>query len=599
MTFARRLWGAPTGAEVSLGEPRSRMMLLALLGVVLGGVGGTAAFLVVRLVGLISNLALLHRVGFQLPVLRTFHPGPTLIVVAVAGALFVTLLARWSPVIKGHGIPESLESILLRESRIKPRVLLAKPISAAVAMGTGGPFGAEGPIIVTGGCVGSILGQWIPVSAAERRILLATGAAAGMAGVFDTPVAAIILAFELLLFERSLRALLPLLLATGFASEIHTLLLGGHPLFAVTFPLTYSAPQLPLFCVIGIAAGVLAIVLNKGLFAFEAGFRRLPVPDALHPLIGAVAFACIGLAVPGSLSVGYWAISDAVNGSFLLGAAAAIFVAKLFAWWIALASNTSGGTLAPIFLIGATMGESIGIGFAHLFPSLHVVPAAFALVAMGAAFGVAARAPLTGAVFAIEVTGAFHLLIPMLLALGIAEVVGEMGLTERMMTDKLVRRGFRVELDVELDPFRTAVAGQAMDPLPADPQGRGRLADQSVERSAYLRDALAIFLVDKEATGVVVTEAGSPVGVVSRGTMAEVLARRIAESSPQPPTLRWPPRLARRPARLPRVRRIDETHGATARPGEPGPTLPEAGSDRPGTGGPAPAPPGPGREEAT
>ncbi|MGH8989409.1 MAG: chloride channel protein, partial [Acidimicrobiales bacterium] len=361
---------------MSLGEPRRRMMLLALFGVILGGVGGVAAFVVVRLVALISNLALLHRVGFKLPNLRHFQPSPDLIVVALGGALVVSLLALWSPVIKGHGIPESLEAIVLRESRIRPRVLLAKPLSAAVAMGTGGPFGAEGPIIVTGGCIGSLLGQWVRVSPAERRILLATGAAAGMAGVFDTPVAAIIIAFELLLFERSLRALLPLVFATSLAAEIHTLLLGGHPLFAVRIPLSYSGSELPLFCIVGIASGALAILLNRGLFAFEGAFRRLPGSEFFHPLVGAVGFATIGFAVPGSLSVGYWAISDAVNGRFLLGAAATLCVAKLFSWWISLASNTSGGTLAPIFLVGATMGEMLGIGFAHLFPSLHVAPAA-------------------------------------------------------------------------------------------------------------------------------------------------------------------------------------------------------------------------------
>ncbi len=566
---AGRSWGAPAAAEISLGESRQRMLLLALLGVVLGGVGGVAAFLVVRLVGLISNLALLHRVAFGLPDLRHYQPGPDLVAVAVGGALVVVLLALWSPVIKGHGIPESLEAIVLRESRIKPRVLLAKPLSAAVAMGTGGPFGAEGPIIVTGGCIGSLLGQFIRVSAAERRILLATGAAAGMAGVFDTPVAAVIIAFELLLFERSLRSLLPLVLATGLAAEIHTLLLSAHPLFAVSSPVTYSAPQLPLFCILGIASGVLAIVVNKGLFAFEAGFRHLRVPDAAQPIIGAIGFSAIGLAVPGSLSVGYWAITDAVNGRFLLGAAAALFVAKLFSWWIALASNTSGGTLAPIFLVGATMGEMLGVGFAHLFPSLHIASGAFALVAMGATFGAAARAPLTGAVFAVEVTGAVHLLIPMLLALGIAEVITELGLAERLMTDKLVRRGFRIEFDAEVDPYRTAVAGQAMDPLPAT---NGPHLGPSVDCFSYLRDALAIFLAHPEAERVTVTQDGVPVGVISRATMAEVMGRRIAESEIQEPTFRWPrPPAAKiakvwsRARRAGRVHRIDEAHGDAVR----------------------------------
>ncbi len=530
------------------------MALLAGLGVVLGFVGGLAAFVVVRLVGLISNLALLHRVGFHLPDLRHYHPGPSLIAVAVAGGLVVAALARWTPVIKGHGIPESLEAIILRESRIRPRVVVAKPLSAAVAMGTGGPFGAEGPIIVTGGCTGSLLGQLVPVSAAERRILLATGAAAGMSGVFATPVAAVLLAFELLLFERSLRSLLPLLLACGIATEIHDVLLGGHPLFAAPGVHGVSGEQLPLFLVVGLAAGALAVVLNKGLFLFEDLFRRSPIPPAWHPVAGSLAFALIGLAVPGSLSVGYWAITDAVNGRFLIGAAAVLFAGKLASWWIALASNTSGGTLAPMFLIGATMGEALGIGFAHLFPALHIQPAAFALVAMGATFGTASRALLTGGVFALEVTGAFHLVVPMFIALGVAELVVEHFLDDRIMTDKLVRRGFRVDFDAQVDPFRTAVAAQAMDPLPAGPLD----ADLPViPGDAYLRDALAVFL-RQPVEQLVVVDGGDPVGLLSRGTLDEALARRLAENELQPATL-----LRGRSGR--RVRRLDEVHdGAPA-----------------------------------
>lgn len=538
----------PTRAtEVSLGLGPSRMAILAGLGVVLGFVGGVAAYIVVNLVGLISNLALLGRIGFSLPDLHHYHPGPSLIGVAVGGGVVVALLALWVPVIKGHGIPESLEAIILRESRIRPRVLVAKPISAAVAMGTGGPFGAEGPIIVTGGCVGSLAGQLITVSAAERRILLATGAAAGMSGVFATPIAAVILAFELLLFERSLRSLLPLVLACGIATEIHYVLIGGQPLFLAHHLVAASAAQLPLFALLGLAAGLLAVVLNKGLFLVEALFRRSPVPDKWHPIVGALGFALIGLAVPGSLSVGYWAISDAVNNRFLVGAAAILCVAKLFSWWIALASNTSGGTLAPIFLIGATMGEMIGVGFAHAFPGLHIQPAAFALVAMGATFGAASRALLTGGVFALEVTGAYHLVVPTLIAMGIAELVAEQFLEERIMTEKLVRRGFRVEFDTQVDPFRTAIAAQAMDPLPDAPLQDGLPV---IAATAYLDDAVAVFLAT-EAEQLVVAEDGRPVGVIARRTVSEALVRRLAEAVPQPPNLLRP---------FPRIRRIDEAH---------------------------------------
>ncbi|MDA8276282.1 MAG: chloride channel protein [Actinomycetota bacterium] len=522
--------------EVSLGEPPRRMAFLALLGAGLGVVGGLAAFVVVRLVALLSNLALLHRVAFSLPDLAHYRPGAVLVPVALGGAVAVVALARWTPVIRGHGIPESLEAVVQRDSCIRPRVLVAKPLSAAVAMGTGGPFGAEGPIIVTGGCVGSLLGQWLRVSSAERRILLATGAAAGMAGVFATPVAAVVLAFELLVFERSLRALLPLLFATAIATELHAVLLGSQPLFAVTRPLAVPPVLLPLFLPLGVAVGLLAIVVNRGLFAVEAGFRRLPVPDALHPLLGALGFALVGLAVPGSLSVGYWAISDAVNDRFLVGTAAVLCVAKLVSWWVSLASNTSGGTLAPIFLVGATMGETIGIGFAHLFPSAHVEPAAFAVVAMGASFGVSARALLTGGVFALEVTGASHLVVPMLLVLGVAEVVAERALPDRLMTEKLVRRGYRIDFDTEADPFRTAVAGQLMEPLPVDADAP---CGPSVERLAYARDALVVLLADG-ADAVTVTDGGKPVGVLRREALRGLLARRIAESELQEPRLGRP-----------------------------------------------------------
>ncbi len=509
------------------------MALLAGFGVLLGLVGGGAAFVVVRLVGLISNLALLHRVGFDLPNLDHYHPGASLVAVAVAGGLAVVALARWSPVIRGHGIPESLEAIVLRESRIRPRVLVAKPLSAAIAMGTGGPFGAEGPIIVTGGCVGSLLGQVVTVSPAERRILLATGAAAGMAGVFATPVAAVILAFELLTFERSLRSLLPLVLACSIATELHYLLIGGRPLFAAEGIHAVGGEQLPLFVLLGAAAGLLAVVIDKGLSGFEKLFEHSPIPPAWHPVVGAVAFALIGLAVPGSLSVGYWAITDAVNGRFLLGAAAVLFAAKLGSWWISLASNTSGGTLAPIFLVGATMGEVVGIGFERLFPSLHVQPAAFALVAMGVTFGTAARALLTGAVFALEVTGAYDLVVPMLLALGVAELVAEAFLDERVMTDRLARRGLRVELDSQVDPLRRAVAGQAMDPLP-----RGTLAPglPTIRWDAFLRDALDVAIRDP-ATHLVVVDQGRPVGVLPRATLERALDRQLADDTLQPPTL--------------------------------------------------------------
>ena len=527
-----------TEFQVSLSTNRRRMAVLAVLGLVLGGIGGGAAFVVVHLVGLISNLTLLHRVGFGLPDLRHYHPSPVLIPEALGGALVVVALARWSPIIKGHGIPESLEAILFRESRVAPRAAIAKPISAAVAMGTGGPFGAEGPIIVTGASVGSLLGQLMPVSPAERKILLATGAAAGMAGVFATPVAAIVLAFELLTFERSLRALLPLVGATAVATALHHVLIGSRPLFALVHNLSVPVAQLPLFVVLGLAAGATAVVLDRGLFGTEALFRRLPVPGWAHPLIGAVGFATIGLVVPGSLSVGYWAITDAVNGRFTLGAAAALLVGKAVSWWVGLGSNTSGGTLAPMFLVGASMGEMVGIGFAHAFPGAHIHPGAFALVGMGVTFGVGARALLTGVVFAAEVTGGYGLVVPLLLATVFAELVAEAGLRERIMTEKLSRRGYRVDFDTRTDPLRTRVAGQVMAPTPLDYAATpaSGAATPAIDRGSCALEALPA-LLGGHHDEVQVTEAGRVVGLVDRPTLDALMLSGGRDEQVQPPSL--------------------------------------------------------------
>jgi H+/Cl- antiporter ClcA len=462
------------------------MWLLSAVGTLLGLAGGGAAVGLFTLIGLITHLTLLHDIGTSLPSLRGYHPSPWIIATAVAGALLVAIFAWWSPVIRGHGIPESLEAILSRDSKIRPRAALAKPLSAAVTIGTGGPFGAEGPIIVTGGSVGSLIGQLLPTSPAERKIMLATGAAAGMSGTFNTPVAAVILAIELVLFERKLRSLVPLAIASAIAAGIHIVAFGTKPLFFVAADLHVGLTRLPLFAVVGLASGLLAVVLNKGLFAVEAGFRKLPVPIFFWPAIGAAGFAVIGLAVPRTLSMGYSAISDTLNGRFTLSMLGILCVAKLASWLIALGSQTSGGTLAPMFLVGATMGGLLGGGLDVLWPGLGISPAAFALVAMGATFGAGTKACLASAVFAVEVTGEYHMIIPMLIGVGVAELVAEVFLTDRLMTEKLSHRGFRVDFDTAVEPLRMRIARQVMRApvsLPASTtavQARRTLADEAL-----------------------------------------------------------------------------------------------------------------------
>ena len=428
----------------------------------IGLLAGGAAWALVHLIALVTNLALFHQWGWELPNFAELEVSPLVVVTAVAGAGLVTLLAMWSPVIRGHGLPETMEAILTRQSRVAPRTAIAKPLSAALAIGTGGPFGAEGPIIVTGGAIGSLIGQAVKVSPNQRKVLLASGAAAGMAATFGSPLAAVVLAIELLLFEFSARAFIPLVVAASVAGGVHAQLFGSGPLFDVPAHDFSGLGQLPLFAIVGLLSGLLATVIAKGLFLMEDLYRRLPVRDTWHPMLGAVAFASIGLLVPRALGVGYDVIDDALAGRLALGTLAALAVGKLVIWWIALASGTSGGTLAPILLISSTSGALLGQFVAEVFPELGLSASSVALVAMAATFGAAARAPFAAIVFLFELTRDYDAILPLMGATVLADLVARALLEDSIMTEKLTRRGLLVPNAFHVDAMRTTLVENVM-----------------------------------------------------------------------------------------------------------------------------------------
>ena len=440
-----------------------RMLLLSVMAAAIGLVAGGAAFLLIHAIGLLTNVALFGRVAVELPSFENLAPSPRLVIVPMIGGLLVALIARWVPLIKGHGIPEAMEAVLRRSSRIQPRAAVAKPLSAAIAIGTGGPFGAEGPIIVTGGAIGSLLGQVVDVSPSERKILLASGAAAGMAATFGAPLAAVILAIELLLFEFSTRAFIPLVVATALAAGVHSAAFGSGPLFTVGAHEFAGLAKLPFYAVLGVACGLLAVLICKGLFAFEHGWRRLPVSDFWHPMIGALGFGLIGLLVPRALGVGYDAIDDVLAGSMALDALTALLVAKLLAWWIALSSGTSGGTLAPVLLVSGAFGALVGTVLGDLLPALGLTAGAFAVVAMAATFGAATRATFTAIVFLFELTRDYEIILPLMLASVLADLVAARLLgSDSLLTEKLTRRGIRVGTDYQADVLTTTTVGDVM-----------------------------------------------------------------------------------------------------------------------------------------
>jgi len=507
-----------------------RVAFLGALGAVLGLLGGLAGLALVRLIALLTNLALLHRVGWTLPSLAHLDPSPWIVVVAVSGGLVVAVLARWVPMIRGHGIPEAMEAILLRESRITPSAAVAKPLSAAIAIGTGGPFGAEGPIIVTGGALGSLLGQVIQVSPAERKILLASGAAAGMAAIFGTPIAAVVLATELLLFEFSTRTLVPLALASAVAGGVHAQFFGPGALFVVPARANLGLETLPAFAVIGLVAGGVAIVLTGGLFLVEAGFRRLPIPEFWHPVLGALGFALVGLVVPRALGVGYDSIDAVLADRLAVGTLAALAVGKLIAWWVALGSGTSGGTLAPILLVGGAAGGLLGALGQHL--GLGIPPGAVAAVAMAATFGAATRASFTAIVFLFELTRDYDLILPLMIATVIAHVICAAVLPDGLMTEKLVRRGLRVRHAVEVDPFRTTQVSEVMSP----PDGE---VDVDLEGVVVVGPGETVLhalrlMIEEDLDRLLVVEGGRVVGRCTRSDLLRARGRQLDLERPQP-----------------------------------------------------------------
>ena len=446
---------APVGTDP--GGVNARTLFIGLLAVGIGVIAAVAARALLALIALITHLSFQGRIGWTLADPGHNALGAWVIAVPVIGALIVGAMARFgSPAIRGHGIPEAMEQILTNRSRIPLRVLLLKPLSAAISIGTGGPFGAEGPIIATGGALGSVVGQWVQITPGERKTLLAAGAAAGMAAVFGTPLAAVMLAIELLLFEFRPASLLPVLAACATAAAIRTLFVGFVPFFAMA-PLAWPHALALLACVpLGAVVGLTAVLVTRAVYAVEDAFDHLPVHWMWWPALGAFAVGLIGWWQPRTLGVGYVNITDALSGGLVGPALWLLGIAKLVSWTIALGSGTSGGTLAPLMTVGACLGAALGHATAVLFPQLGLNPNLAALVGMAAIFAGASRALFMSVVFALETTWQMPGLLPLLIGCGSAFLVSSLLMRRTIMTEKIIRRGVRVPDSYQADPLALA-----------------------------------------------------------------------------------------------------------------------------------------------
>ena len=425
------------------------------------GIGVLSAFvalILLRLIGLFTNLFFFQRWSTALVSPAGNHLGFLEILVPVIGALIIGLIARYgSERIRGHGIPEAIEAILINGSRVEPKVAFLKPLASALSIGSGGPFGAEGPIIMTGGAFGSMIAQFFHLTSAERKILLVAGAAGGMSATFASPIAAVLLAVELLLFEWKPRSLIPVALASATAAAVRNYIIGMGPLFPTPPHPAFIGPAGLLSCVlVGLLAGALSALLTMAVYASEDAFRLLPIHWMWWPAIGGLVVGIGGLIFPQALGVGYDTIGKLLQGNVSAQVILGILIVKSIIWSVSLGSGTSGGVLAPLLMMGGALGgleamilPNEGLGF-------------WPLISMGAVLGGTMRSPFTGIIFVLELTHDINVLLPLLIAVVIAHGFTVIVMRRSILTEKVSRRGYHLSREYATDPLEIIFVREAM-----------------------------------------------------------------------------------------------------------------------------------------
>jgi chloride channel protein, CIC family len=435
-----------------------RVLPISFLAIAIGLIGTAVAWALLRLIGLFANLFYYHRWNTALVSPAGNPLGVWAVLVPVAGALVIGLMARYgSERIRGHGIPEALESILIHGSRVAPRLAILKPLSSAISIGSGGPFGAEGPIIMTGGAFGSMISQFFSLTSVERKTLLVAGAAAGMSATFASPIAAVLLSVELMLFEWKPRSLVPVALASATAGAARRYILGVGPLFPVPAHPVFIGPWGLLGCVAcGVLAGALSGLLTGAVYAAEDAFHKLPIHWMWWPAIGGLVVGLGGLIFPQALGVGYDTIGALLKGDVAQNVILGVLLVKSIIWAVSLGSGTSGGVLAPLLMMGGALG---GVEAMYLpYEGAGFWP----LVSMAAILGGTMRSPLTGIVFALELTHDVNVLLPLLVASVIAHAFTVLLLKRSILTEKIARRGYHLSREYAVDPLEILFVRDAM-----------------------------------------------------------------------------------------------------------------------------------------
>jgi chloride channel protein, CIC family len=491
-----------------------RILLLSLMAVVVGVFSALVAKALVWLIAVFTNLTFYQRFSSDFVSPSNHHLGPLVIFAPVAGGLIIGLLARYgSEKIRGHGIPEALEAILFGRSRMDVKVAVLKPLSSAISIGSGGPFGAEGPIIMTGGAIGSIFAQLFHLSAAERKTLLVAGAAGGMSAIFNAPVAAVLLAVELLLFEWRPRSFIPVAIASAVAAVVRVPLLGSGAIFPVTAHAPLGAEGLMIAFIVGITAGLASAALTTLVYFCEDLFSRLPIHWMWWPAIGGLFVGIGGWLDPRVLGVGYDTIHALLQGELVGAVVIGLLIGKAVVWSISLGSGTSGGVLAPLLIIGGALGAIEG-----RFISLGD-PGLWAMISMAALMGGTMRSPLTAMIFTLELTHDLNLLPALLVSCIAAHALTVLWLRRSILTEKVARRGFHVTREYSVDPLAVLRVGEVMDRNPPSVPGNmkvSELSDLIANGHPELSHRQGTLIVDDE---------GRLAGIITRGDLLRAIEK--------------------------------------------------------------------------
>ncbi len=451
--------------EVSLGDFTTsfRVIPLSFLAVVIGTVATLVASALLRLIAFFTNIFYFGRVSTEMVSPANNHLGWLALFIPVLGAMIIGLMARYgSDRIRGHGIPEAIESILINGSRVEPKLAILKPLSSAISIGSGGPFGAEGPIIMTGGAFGSMIAQFFHLSSVERKTLLVAGAAAGMSATFNAPISAILLAVELLLFEWKPRSVIPVALASATAAVARVYILGGGALFPVPPHVAFAGATALTACLLaGLAAGILSALLTAAVYLAEDSFQHLPIHWMWWPPIGGLVVGVGGLIFPQALGVGYDTIGALLQGQVPRNIILGILLVKSLVWAVSLGSGTSGGVLAPLLMMGGALG-GLEAGFFQHLGIAGLGLGFWPLVSLGAILGGTMRSPFTGILFAVELTHDLNMLLPLVIASFAAHGLTVLTLRRSILTEKVSRRGYHLSREYAVDPLETLLVQDVM-----------------------------------------------------------------------------------------------------------------------------------------